>query len=79
MKTKLTITVDRDLVPIAKRYAKSHNTSLSQLIEDNLRAVVTQESSEKGVQSLAGLLKKERRKPVTLDEMDEAIRKAHEQ
>ena len=37
MKTKLTVTVDRDLLPRAKRYAKSRGVSLSQLIEDALR------------------------------------------
>jgi hypothetical protein len=34
---KLTITVDEDLVPQAKRYAKSQSTSLSRLIEQALR------------------------------------------
>lgn len=33
MKTKLTITVDRDLVPRAKRYARARGVSLSSLIE----------------------------------------------
>ncbi|MBI3981714.1 MAG: ribbon-helix-helix protein, CopG family [Gemmatimonadetes bacterium] len=38
MKTKLTVTVDRDLLPRAKRHAKSRGVSLSRLIEDALRA-----------------------------------------
>jgi hypothetical protein len=37
MKTKLTITIDEDLLPIAKRYARSRGVSLSQLIETALR------------------------------------------
>jgi hypothetical protein len=37
VKAKLTITVDEELVPRAKRYAKNRGTSLSQLIEDALR------------------------------------------
>lgn len=37
MKTKLTITIDADLVPRAKRYARAHGVSLSQLIETALR------------------------------------------
>ena len=41
MKTKLTITVDDDVVPRAKRYARSQGTSLSRLIERALRAVST--------------------------------------
>jgi hypothetical protein len=39
MKTKVTITVEDDLVPRAKRYARSQGTSLSGLIERKLREV----------------------------------------
>lgn len=41
MRTKLTITVDENIIPKLKIYARSQNTSLSQLIEDNLRHFVT--------------------------------------
>lgn len=37
MKTKLTITVDRDLVPRAKRVARERGVSLSSIIEGALR------------------------------------------
>jgi hypothetical protein len=37
MKTKLTITVDEDLLPRARRYARSRGVSLSSLIEAALR------------------------------------------
>lgn len=37
MKQKLTITVDADLLPKAKRYARSQGVSLSSLIEKTLR------------------------------------------
>ena len=37
MKTKLTVTIDRDLVPQAKRYARARGLSLSQVIENALR------------------------------------------
>ena len=36
---KLTITVDAELLPIAKRYARSRGVSLSSLIEQSLREV----------------------------------------
>ena len=39
MKTKLTVTIDRDLLPRAKRYARAHGISLSELIEARLREV----------------------------------------
>ena len=37
MKSKLTITVDSELVPRAKRYAQARGVSLSSLIEVSLR------------------------------------------
>ncbi len=39
MKQKLTITVDAELLPKAKRYARSRGVSLSSLIEQSLREV----------------------------------------
>lgn len=43
MKTKLTITVDADLVPAAKRYARGRGVSLSSIIEASLREMVEDE------------------------------------
>ena len=37
MKTKLTVTIDRDLLPLAKRYARARGVSLSEIIEGSLR------------------------------------------
>ena len=37
MKSKLTITIDSELVPAAKRYARSRGVSLSSVIEQALR------------------------------------------
>ena len=42
MKAKLTITVDRDLIPDAKSYARSRGKSLSQLVEDELRRAIAE-------------------------------------
>lgn len=39
MKKKLTITVDADLVPRAKRYARRRGVSLSSLINEALHAM----------------------------------------
>ena len=43
MKTKLTVTIDSELVPRAKRYARAQGVSLSALIEDALRDMTTGE------------------------------------
>ena len=43
MKTKLTITVDSEAVPAAKRYARVRGVSLSSLIEGSLKEMVQDE------------------------------------
>lgn len=42
MKQKLTITIDAELLPIAKRYARARAVSLSSLIEQSLRAMTAE-------------------------------------
>ena len=37
MKNKLTVTVDKELIPKAKAYAKLHGTSLSEIIEETFK------------------------------------------
>ena len=44
MKQKLTITVDADLLPAAKRYARSRGVSLSSLIEQSLRELAGEDA-----------------------------------
>lgn len=44
MKKKLTITVDAELLPRAKRYARSKGVSLSSLIEAGLRDLAVDEA-----------------------------------
>lgn len=42
-RTKLTITVDREIIPRAKRYARARGVSLSSLIEEALRTMTEPE------------------------------------
>ena len=44
MKKKLTITVDAELLPVAKRYARSRGVSLSSIIEQSLRELAGAET-----------------------------------
>ncbi len=37
MKTKLNLTIDEELVPLSKEYARSRGISVSQLVEELLR------------------------------------------
>ena len=43
MKTKLTVTIDEEVLPKAKRYARSQGISLSQLIETTLKDLSSKE------------------------------------
>ena len=45
MKQKLTITVDTELLPRAKRYARSRGVSLSSLVEQSLREMTGEGTS----------------------------------
>jgi hypothetical protein len=45
MKNKLTVTVEKDLIPKAKAYAKLHGISLSEIIEETFKKL----SARKGV------------------------------
>ncbi|MFQ5744231.1 MAG: DUF6364 family protein [Acidobacteriota bacterium] len=45
MKRKLTVTIDEELLPRAKRYARSSGVSLSQLIETELRELTSRDSA----------------------------------
>jgi Family of unknown function (DUF6364) len=45
MKAKLTVTLDEELIPKAKRYARSRGISLSQLIETSLRVVTSDQGT----------------------------------
>jgi hypothetical protein len=42
MKTKLNLTIDEDLVPKTKAFARKHGKSVSQLVEELLRLVTEQ-------------------------------------
>ena len=43
VKRKLTVTVDAEMLPMAKRYARSRGVSLSSLIEQSLRGLVDED------------------------------------
>ena len=44
MKQKLTLTLDAELIPIAKRYARTQGVSLSSLVEQSLRQMTKGET-----------------------------------
>jgi hypothetical protein len=40
MSTKLTLTLEKEIIEQSKQYAQAHNRSLSNLIEDYLRTII---------------------------------------
>ncbi len=47
MQSKLTLTVDSEIIDSAKTYAKENNRSLSSIIEEYLKSLVSKKSSKK--------------------------------
>ena len=46
MSTKLTLTIEKQVIEKVKRYAKNQGRSLSELIENYLKAITTDEFNE---------------------------------
>ncbi len=65
MQTKLTLTIEQEVIKSAKIYAQEKGRSLSEIIENYLKAIVSQTKSEKEidkdlspfVKSLIGVVK----------------------
>ncbi|MFV0573080.1 MAG: DUF6364 family protein [Xanthomarina gelatinilytica] len=63
MNTKLTLTIEREIIERAKKYAKGKNRSLSDIIENYLKILTKEERSNKrkklnpAVESLKGSFK----------------------
>jgi len=68
MTTKLTLTIESEIIRKAKEYAKSRGRSLSDMIENYLKVVVTEKSgSETEIAPLAKSLKGSFKKPADFD------------
>ncbi len=57
MSTKLTLTVDKNIIEEAKKYAKANGRSLSNIIEEYLKALVSQESEKEEDFEISPLVK----------------------
>ena len=62
MDTKLTLSLDKEIIEAAKAYARNKNTSLSNLVENYLASVTSKEKVHADeisplVKSLSGVLK----------------------
>ena len=55
MNTKLTLTIERDIIERAKNYAKDKNRSLSDIIENYLKILTDKEKQDKNSIQLLNL------------------------
>jgi hypothetical protein len=68
MATKLTLTIEPHIIEKAKEYAKSRGRSLSDMIENYLKVIVTEKAdSETGIAPLTKSLKGSFKKPADFD------------
>ncbi|RMD92537.1 MAG: hypothetical protein D6814_16720 [Calditrichaeota bacterium] len=44
MKTRINLTIEEELIPLTKQYAKEHGKSVSELVESMLRELLLAES-----------------------------------
>lgn len=56
MNTKLTLTIEQDVIQKAKDYARNKNRSLSDIIENYLKSLTNEETKEK-TKSLSPIVK----------------------
>jgi hypothetical protein len=57
MSTKLTLTIQKDVIDRAKQYAKSQNRSLSFLIENYLKSITEKETDQEELLPVVKALK----------------------
>lgn len=63
MNTKLTLTIEKEVIEVAKKYAKEKGQSLSDLVENyfklvtNTRGIVNEEELSYKVKKLRGIIK----------------------
>ncbi len=50
MPTKLTLTIEKEVIEQAKKYAKAHQRSLSNLIEEYLRSIIGENQAPSGIE-----------------------------
>lgn len=81
MITKLTLSIDKELVPMAKAYARKTGRSLSDLVESYLRSVVSGSAGSTELSPTVRSLKGSFRLPKDVDyrkEIRDAISEKHE-
>ena len=71
MNTKLTLTIEKSIIEQAKSYAKKRGRSLSDIIENYLKALTKEEKTEEELSPLVKSLKGSFKAPKSFDYKDE--------
>lgn len=80
MNTKLTLSIEETVIKKAKEYAKKNRHSLSEIIENYLKALTKGQKDEKGLSPLVRSLKGSFKKPGSYDykkTLQEELSKKH--
>jgi len=80
MQTKLTLTIEQSIIELAKKYAKEQGRSLSDLIENYLKVVLTDKTLEVNISPSIRNLKGSVKLPDNFDyksELEKALSEKH--
>ena len=77
MKTKLTLTIDKEVVIEAKKYSRRHRISISNIVESELKRKigVSIEKKKSAVKMLTGSLNLEKLRKIKDDKLQYLIKK----
>ena len=67
MNTKLTLTIEQSVIEKAKSYAKQKGRSLSDIIENYLKAITTEQRTTEDISPLVNLLRGSFKAPENFD------------
>ena len=67
MNTKLTLTIEQSIIEKAKSYAKGKGRSLSDIIENYLKAITTEKNIEEDISPLVNSLRGSFKAPESFD------------
>lgn len=67
MNTKLTLTIEQSVIERAKSYAKGKGRSLSDIIENYLKAITTEQRIDKSISPLVSSLRGSFKSPESFD------------
>ncbi|MCB9425624.1 MAG: hypothetical protein H6584_01145 [Flavobacteriales bacterium] len=78
MNTKLTLTIEQEIIEKAKAYAKDKNRSLSDIIENYLKTLIKKDTNKKELSPIVDSLKGAFKAPKNFDYKKELAKRREE-